>query len=84
MLEIGVQTKGILPEMNIDKGFRLISEAGFSRVDINIDTFLKNNDLYAGKVNKFFDASVEELYASPERSTLMADYDTWKKVLILL
>ena len=63
MLEIGVQTKGILPEMDIDKGFRLISEAGFSRVDINIDTFLKNNDLYAGKVNKFFDASVEELYA---------------------
>ena len=52
MLEIGVQTKGILPEMDIDKGFRLISEAGFSRVDINIDTFLKNNDLYAGKVNK--------------------------------
>ena len=41
MLEIGVQTKGILPEMDIDKGFRLISEAGFSRVDINIDTFLK-------------------------------------------
>ena len=40
MLEIGVQTKGILPEMDIDKGFRLISEAGFSRVDINID-FLK-------------------------------------------
>ena len=34
MLEIGVQTKGILPEMNIDKGFRLISEAGFSRVEI--------------------------------------------------
>lgn len=29
MLEIGVQTKGILPEMDIDKGFRLISEAGF-------------------------------------------------------
>ena len=63
MLEIGVQTKGILPEMDIDKGFRLISEAGFSRVDINIDTFLKNNDLYSGKVNEFFDASVEELYA---------------------
>ena len=62
MLDIGVQTKGILPEMDIDKGFKLISECGFSRVDINIDTFLKNSDLYKGKVNTFFDASVEELY----------------------
>lgn len=61
MLDIGVQTKGILPEMDIDKGFRLISDAGFTRVDINIDTFLKNSDLYAGNVNQFFDASIEEL-----------------------
>ena len=61
MLDIGVQTKGLLPEMDIDKAFKLISEAGFSRVDINIDAFLKNSDLYAGKVNNFFDASVEEL-----------------------
>ena len=61
MLDIGVQTKGIIPEMDIDKGFGTISEAGFTRVDINIDTFLKNSDLYAGKVNKFFDASIEEL-----------------------
>ncbi len=62
MLDIGVQTKGILPEMNPDKGFGMIKEAGFSRVDINIDTFLKNTDLYAGKTNKFFDAEVEELF----------------------
>mgnify|MGYP000260168300 FL=1 len=55
MLDIGVQTKGILPEMDIDKGFKLISECGFSRVDINIDTFLKNSDLYKGKVNTFFE-----------------------------
>lgn len=62
MLDIGVQTKGILPEMDIDKGFSLIKEAGFTRVDINIDTFLRNTDLYEGNVNKFFDASVDELY----------------------
>ena len=61
MLDIGVQTKGIIPEMDIDKGFGMISGAGFTRVDINIDAFLKNSDLYAGKVNKFFDASIEEL-----------------------
>ena len=50
MLDIGVQTKGIIPEMDIDKGFGTISEAGFTRVDINIDTFLKNSDLYAEKL----------------------------------
>ena len=61
MLDIGVQTKGILPQIDIDRGFKLISEAGFTKVDINIDTFLKNSDLYAGKVNKFFDSSIEEL-----------------------
>lgn len=62
MLDIGVQTKGILPEMSADKGFELIKNAGFDRVDINIDTFLKNTDVYAGNVNRFFDASVEELF----------------------
>ena len=62
MLDIGVQTKGILPEMTVEKGFQMIKKAGFNRVDINIDTFLKNSDLYAGNVNKFFDASVEELF----------------------
>ena len=61
MLDIGVQTKGILPELDIDKAFKMIKDAGFTRVDINIDTFLKNSDLYAGNVNQFFDASVEEL-----------------------
>lgn len=60
-MEIGVQTKGILPELAIDKGFKKIHDAGFTRVDINIDTFLKNTDIYAGKFNNFFDASVEDL-----------------------
>lgn len=62
MLDIGVQTKGLLPDMQIDKAFSMIKEAGFNRVDINIDVFLKNTDLYAGKTNEFFNASIEELY----------------------
>ena len=61
MLDIGVQTKGLLPDMQIDKAFSMIKEAGFNRVDINIDVFLKNTDLYAGKTNEFFNASAEEL-----------------------
>lgn len=61
MLKVGVQTKGILPDMPVDKGFQFIKDAGFKKVDLSIDTFLKNSDLYAGNVNRFFDASVEDL-----------------------
>ena len=62
MLKVGVQTKGILPDMPVDKGFQFIKDAGFEKVDLSIDTFLKNSDLYAGNVNRFFDASVEDLF----------------------
>ncbi len=65
MLKIGVQTKGILDGYekgdSIDKGFELIKNAGFDCVDFNIDVFLKNSDIYQGKINKFFDAGEEEL-----------------------
>lgn len=61
MMKIGVQTKGILPEMKVDKGFEMIKAAGFDCVDINIDTFLKNTDVYSGKINQFFSADVSEL-----------------------
>lgn len=62
MLKVGVQTKGILPDMPVNKGFQFIKDAGFDKVDLSIDTFLKNSDLYAGNVNNFFDASVEDLF----------------------
>jgi len=61
MLNIGVQTKGLLPEMEIQQAFQFISDVGFDCVDINIDAFLRNTDLYAGNINKFFDASIEDL-----------------------
>lgn len=63
MLDIGVQTKGILPEKMIDDGFEQIKRAGFNRVDINVDAFLKNTDVYDGKLNKFFDQDIEDLVA---------------------
>ena len=61
MLEIGVQTKGLLPEKSPLYAIKKIKDAGFSRIDMNLDIFLKNSDLYAGKVNPFFDKSLEEL-----------------------
>lgn len=61
MITVGVQTKGILPEMGLEEGVALIAKTGFERVDFNLDTFLKNSDVYAGKINKFFDADLESL-----------------------
>lgn len=63
MIKVGVQTKGILPEVGLEEGVALIASAGFERVDFNLDTFLKNSDVYAGKINTFFDEDVEKLLA---------------------
>ena len=60
-MNVGVQTKGILPEMGLEEGVALIANAGFESVDFNLDTFLKNSDVYAGRINKFFDADLESL-----------------------
>lgn len=62
-MKVGVQTKGILPEMGLEEGVALIANAGFESVDFNLDTFLKNSDVYAGRMNKFFDADLESLLA---------------------
>ena len=61
MITVGVQTKGLLPEKNTDEAFKMIHDAGFDCVDINIDTFLKNSDLYSGKLNGFFSESMHNL-----------------------
>ena len=63
MVKVGVQTKGILPEMGIEDGVAIIAQAGFEMVDFNLDTFLKNSDVYGGKINKFFDADIEDILA---------------------
>lgn len=34
MVKVGVQTKGILPEMGIEDGVAIIARAGFERVDL--------------------------------------------------
>ena len=63
MIDVGVQTKGILPEMGIEEGVAFIAAAGFERVDFNLDAFLKNSDIYTGKINSFFDADLDVMLA---------------------
>ena len=54
MITVGVQTKGILPEMGVEDGVARIARAGFERVDFNLDTFLKNSDVYGLLVSQCF------------------------------
>lgn len=62
MLTIGVQTKGIIAERgDITKGFMKIAKAGFTKVDFNLDAFLINTNVYAGRLNEFFDKDIPEL-----------------------
>lgn len=63
MIDIGVQTKGILPEMGLEEGVALLAASGFTRVDFNLDTFLKNSEVYAGKINSFFDTDLDDMTA---------------------
>ena len=61
-MEIGVQTKGIIEKgVDIQKGFTMIAEAGFTKVDFNLDIFLTNSEIYRAKLNPFFDVEIEKL-----------------------
>lgn len=73
-MEIGVQTKGLYPERNAAQVMALIGGAGFRRIDFNIDTFLLNSDVYAGKLNAFFDQETEQLiqYFAPLKAAMEA------------
>ncbi len=61
MHQVGVQTKGIAEKKSVESGLELIAQAGFDCVDINLDVYLTNSDLYSGTVNAFFNQSEEEL-----------------------
>ena len=61
MLRIGVQTKNAIDDINPLEGFLLLKEAGFTSVDFSLNNYLINKDLYKGKLNSFFDKSIDEL-----------------------
>jgi len=62
MIEIGVQTKGICKEDEFVYGMAKIHRAGFTRVDFNLDIYLKNTDVYGGNLNTFFDQETDALF----------------------
>lgn len=61
MLRIGVQTKNAINDENPLEGFQTLKAAGFTSVDFSLNNYLINKDVYKGKLNSFFDKSIEEL-----------------------
>lgn len=60
-MKIGVQTKNAVSKEDPAEGFKMLKEAGFSCCDFSLDTYLRNYDLYQGRLNSFFDRSVKEM-----------------------
>lgn len=58
---LSVQTGSILDPFGIDEGFRMIAEAGFGGVDINIDHCLPGSKIRAFDNSGFFDQTDEEI-----------------------
>lgn len=61
MIEIGVQTKGIIPDKSPDEAIHFIKEAGFTKLDYNLDVFLKIADLKKNHTESFFSNDIEAL-----------------------
>ena len=56
-MKLAVQTSRILDVFGIDEGFRMIADAGFDGVDMNLDHCLRGPEIRSGELNAFFDQS---------------------------
>lgn len=61
MIGIGVQTRNVVCDENPQEGFHMLKEAGFDCCDFSLNGYLKNTDIYKGKVNPLFNCSEKEL-----------------------
>lgn len=61
MLQIGVQTKNIVNDINPAEGFQLMKESGFLCGDFSLNSYLLNTSLYKFELNEFFNKSDREL-----------------------
>lgn len=58
---LSVQTANILDPFGIDEGFRMIAEAGFQGVDLNIDHYLPGKQIKGFGCYGFYDQTDEEI-----------------------
>lgn len=61
MMQIGVQTKEVVYDLNPGDGFEMLKRTGFSCADFSLNSYLTNTSLYKFEVNDFFDKSECEL-----------------------
>lgn len=61
VIGIGVQTRNVVCDENPQEGFHMLKEAGFDCCDFSLNGYLKNTDIYKGKVNPLFNCSEKEL-----------------------
>ena len=62
-MKLAVQTSRILDVFGIDEGFRMIADAGFDGVDMNLDHCLRGPQIRSGELNTFFDQSDADILA---------------------
>lgn len=61
MLELGMQSQYLVKDTCPETGFGALKRAGFSCTDFSLHGYLKNTDIYHGKLNEFFSKSLQEL-----------------------
>lgn len=61
MVEIGVQTKNVVYDIDPETGFQLLHHLGFSCADFSLNGYLLNTDIYQRQVNAFFSQSIQQL-----------------------
>ena len=68
-LALSVQTKDAVDTANPGPGFEMLKRAGFDFVDFSLNAYMKNSDIYKGKISDFFSRDIEELknYFAPMR-----------------
>ncbi|MBQ3078760.1 MAG: sugar phosphate isomerase/epimerase [Clostridia bacterium] len=59
-MNISVQTGGILDRFGMEKGLKMIADAGFDAVDLNMDHGLPGSNIHKGICESVFDAPHEE------------------------
>lgn len=74
MVELGVQTSGVVSDAAPEEGFALLREAGFSCADFSLNRYLTNGSLYRLERNDFFERTAEELerFFAPHRAAARA------------
>lgn len=60
-MKTGIQTKHIVDDMQPEKGYFMLKEAGFSCADFSLNAYLTNISIYRAELNDFFSKSVKEL-----------------------